>query len=193
MLVNNAGLGGDSKAVEETTDESLREHMEANFLGCVHMMQLVLPTMRARETGAIVNVTSAHGRFTTGCHSVYCASKYALEAISEQIAQEVVRFGTTFSGQDSTMCHPSPSFLAMFWAPFMTSVSTGVGIKTIILEPGVIITPIFGKGDLPPDPATLSEEELEVSNAYAPTLTVARSQAIMKIYDRTFFSEIDCS
>ena len=70
VLVNNAGLGGDSKSVEESSDESYREHMEANFIGCVHMAQLVLPTMRARQTGAIVNVTSTHGRWTTGCHSV---------------------------------------------------------------------------------------------------------------------------
>jgi NAD(P)-dependent dehydrogenase (short-subunit alcohol dehydrogenase family) len=93
VLVNNAGLGGDAKAVEEAADASWREHLEANFLGAVHMAQLVLPGMRDRGSGTIVNVTSTHGRWTAGCHAVYCASKYALEAISEQLAQEVIRFG----------------------------------------------------------------------------------------------------
>lgn len=137
LLVNNAGLGGDSNSVEEGTAKAFRDVFEANFLGAVHLTQLLLPSMRARKSGCIVNLSSTHGRWTTGCHSVYCASKYALEAISEQLAQEVVRFG----------------------------------VRVVLLLPGVIITPIFGRSSS--STAKLDDEEeiqrrQELSAAYAP-------------------------
>ncbi len=96
ILVNNAGIGiGGS--IEETTEKDLRDTMETNFFGAWRMMQLVLPGMRVQGGGHIVNVTSVAGRFVMGFHGPYAASKFALEAASEALAQEAFRYNVRVS------------------------------------------------------------------------------------------------
>lgn len=96
ILVNNAGIGiGGS--VEETTEKDLRDIMETNFFGAWRMMQLVLPGMRIRGGGHIVNVTSVAGRFVMAFQGPYASSKHALEAASEALAQEVFRYNVRVS------------------------------------------------------------------------------------------------
>lgn len=91
-VVNNAGfaLAG---AVEETTDEQAREIFETNVLGPARICRLVLPGMRERGAGRIVNVSSIAGRVTSPLLGWYCASKHALEALSDALRQEVAGFG----------------------------------------------------------------------------------------------------
>ena len=96
ILVNNAGIGVGG-AVEETTEKDLRNTMETNFFGAWRMMQLVLPGMRAQSGGHIVNVTSVAARFVMGFHGPYSASKCALEAASEALAQEAFRYNVRVS------------------------------------------------------------------------------------------------
>ena len=91
ILVNNAGISGGGP-VEELPQDVLRRTFETNFFGAMRMMQLVLPTMRRARTGAIVNVTSVLARWISAQGSAYCASKAALTAASEAVAQEVKRF-----------------------------------------------------------------------------------------------------
>lgn len=91
VLVNNAGVGM-AGAVEYVPLERVRETFETNFYGAVRMMQAVLPAMRARRSGTIVNVTSIMGRLTLGCHAFYSASKFALAAVSESLAIEMSPF-----------------------------------------------------------------------------------------------------
>jgi NAD(P)-dependent dehydrogenase (short-subunit alcohol dehydrogenase family) len=119
VLINNAGVGGGS-AFEETSDDVWRALMETNFHGAVRMTRAVLPGMRARQSGAIVQVTSAGGRIAWPLTGAYAASKFALEAASESLAQEVRRFG----------------------------------IRVVIVEPGVVLTPIFLKIQREPDLAS---------------------------------------
>jgi NAD(P)-dependent dehydrogenase (short-subunit alcohol dehydrogenase family) len=92
VLVNNAGIGG-SGPVEEAPIDLFRRVYETNVLGAVRCTQAVLPSMRARRSGAIVNVTSIAGRIALAAHGPYAASKFALEAVSEALAQEVAGFG----------------------------------------------------------------------------------------------------
>eukprot|EP00729_Bicosta_minor_P021815 gene21815-20651_t len=92
-LVNNAGLGASLIPTEEMAEESFRAVMEVNYFGVLRLMKLVLPEMRVRRHGCIVNVSSVAGKIATICQGGYCASKFAVEALSESCAQEVSQFG----------------------------------------------------------------------------------------------------
>ncbi len=117
VLVNNAGVGL-SGAVEMVPLERVRQMFETNFFGAVRMMQAVLPSMRDRRNGTVVNVSSMMGHVTLGCHGFYSATKFALAAVSESLAIEM----------------------------------KPLGVKVAIIEPGVILTPIWNKAEaLMPD------------------------------------------
>jgi len=92
VLVNNAGVGT-MGSVEETTLSDFRSTMETNFFGALRCIQAVLPGMRHQGRGCIVNVTSVAGRIAIAPQGPYCSSKWALEALSECLAQEVKSFG----------------------------------------------------------------------------------------------------
>ena len=91
-LVNNAGIGGNG-VVEEATPERLAEVFDVDVIGAVRCAQAVLPHMRDRGSGTIVNVTSVAGRIGAIAQAPYVAAKWALEGLSEQLAQEVAPFG----------------------------------------------------------------------------------------------------
>jgi NAD(P)-dependent dehydrogenase (short-subunit alcohol dehydrogenase family) len=116
VLVNNAGLGGSGGVVEEVGLDVFRAIMETNYFGALRCIKAVLPSMRERESGCIVNVTSQAGLIAMPSMAPYCASKFALEAASESLAVEV--------------------------APF--------GIRVSLIEPGMILTPIWTKVDVTP-------------------------------------------
>jgi NAD(P)-dependent dehydrogenase (short-subunit alcohol dehydrogenase family) len=112
VLVNNAGVGL-AGAIEMVPMERVRAMFETNFFGAARMMQAVLPSMRVRRHGTVVNVTSVMGHATLGCHGFYAATKFALAALSESLAMEIKPFG----------------------------------VKVAIIEPGVILTPIWEKAE----------------------------------------------
>lgn len=92
LLVNNAGIGGASP-LELTPEDEHRQMFETNYFGAVRCIQAVLPSMRERGSGCIVNVTSAVGLLATPNQIAYSASKWALECLGEALAHEVYRFG----------------------------------------------------------------------------------------------------
>jgi NAD(P)-dependent dehydrogenase (short-subunit alcohol dehydrogenase family) len=92
VLVNNAGYGHEG-VLEESSMEDLQRQFAANVFGPVAMTKAVLPGMRARRRGHIVNVTSMGGFITLPGISFYCGSKFALEGISEALGKEVAGFG----------------------------------------------------------------------------------------------------
>jgi NAD(P)-dependent dehydrogenase (short-subunit alcohol dehydrogenase family) len=92
VLVNNAGIG-ELRVIEHTTDEDARLIFDTNVFGPLRLIRAVLPGMRERRSGTIVNVSSVAGRIGAFAQTLYCGSKHALEAISEGLAIEVREFG----------------------------------------------------------------------------------------------------
>ena len=132
VLVNNAGIER-SGTVEELPLAEFRAVMETNYFGVIRCIQAVLPSMRQRRTGCIINVSSVAGNISNTPLSSYAASKFALEGLSEALAQEVKQFGirvalvkpgiidTAMARRISTTVRPSPylgqdRFAALFRA-----------------------------------------------------------------------------
>ena len=92
VLVNNAGLSS-SSPIETYPEDEHRAMFEANYWGPVKLTQAVLPSMCAHGRGAIVNISSLVGRLAWANQGAYCASKFAMEAFSEALAQEVAPLG----------------------------------------------------------------------------------------------------
>jgi NAD(P)-dependent dehydrogenase (short-subunit alcohol dehydrogenase family) len=90
VLVNNAGYGHEG-IVEESPLAELRRQFDVNVFGAVAMMKAVVPFMRARRRGHILNITSMGGHITMP--GIACGSKFALEGISEALGKEVAPFG----------------------------------------------------------------------------------------------------
>jgi len=92
VLVNNAGYGSYG-ALEDVPMTEAQAQLDVNVLGLARMAQLVLPGMRARRAGLIVNVSSMGGRFAAPLGAWYHASKHAVEAISDALRMELAPFG----------------------------------------------------------------------------------------------------
>jgi NADP-dependent 3-hydroxy acid dehydrogenase YdfG len=92
VLINNAGYS-QSGAVESVPVDEVRRQFETNVFGLIRMCQLVLPGMRERGSGTIVNIGSMGGRLTFPGGGIYHATKYAVEAISDALRFEVRGFG----------------------------------------------------------------------------------------------------
>ncbi len=87
-LVNNAGYA-QSGAVEDVSDEDVRRQLETNLVAPIRLARLVLPAMRERRHGRIVNISSVAGRLSTPLMGWYCASKHGLEAVTDALRMEV--------------------------------------------------------------------------------------------------------
>ena len=92
VLVNNAGIAPIS-AVEETAFGTFQAVMQTNYFGTLRCIQAVLPGMRQWRSGCIVNVSSVAGKIYSACFGAYCATKAAIEALSESLAGEVSQYG----------------------------------------------------------------------------------------------------
>jgi len=92
VLVNNAGVTGVGP-IETTTDGEWHAVFETNFFGPLRVIRAVLPGMRERQSGTIVNVSSAAGRLVAPVYGQYHSSKWALECATETLALEVKQFG----------------------------------------------------------------------------------------------------
>lgn len=118
-LVNNAGYG-EYGPVEEVPLDAVRRQFETNVFGLLRLTQLVLPGMRDRGSGRVVNVSSMGGRMTLPGGGVYHASKYAVEALTDAL-----RFETRGFGIGVSLVEPGPVHTA--FAEDATAVTVAVG------------------------------------------------------------------
>lgn len=92
VIVNNAGIERHGN-IEEMDLEVFKEVMETNYFGVIRCVQAVIPSMRENRNGCIINIASVAGKISNSPLAPYSASKFALEALSEALAQEVKPFG----------------------------------------------------------------------------------------------------
>jgi NAD(P)-dependent dehydrogenase (short-subunit alcohol dehydrogenase family) len=92
VLINNAGYGHEG-TLEESPLEDIRHQFDVNVFGAVAMIKAVLPSMRVRRSGHILNVTSMGGYITMPGIAYYCGSKFALEGVSDTLSKELKDFG----------------------------------------------------------------------------------------------------
>ncbi|MFC0517699.1 oxidoreductase [Mucilaginibacter angelicae] len=92
VLINNAGFGSYG-AIEDVPLSDARYQLEVNVFGAARLIQLVLPYMRKQHSGTIINVSSIGGKFASPLGGWYHSSKFALEAMSDSLRNEVKQFG----------------------------------------------------------------------------------------------------
>ncbi|HEY4198791.1 MAG TPA: oxidoreductase [Mucilaginibacter sp.] len=92
VLINNAGFGSYG-AIEDVSIADARYQLEVNVFGAARLIQLVLPHMRSQHSGTIINISSIGGKLAMGLGGWYHASKFALEALSDSLRNEVEQFG----------------------------------------------------------------------------------------------------
>ncbi len=92
VVVNNAGYGVFA-AVEEASEQQVRQSIETNLLGSIHVIRAALPRLRAQRAGRILQISSAGGQTTYPNFSYYHAAKWGIEGFCETVAQEVAPFG----------------------------------------------------------------------------------------------------
>jgi len=114
VLVNNAGYGA-LGALEAATEEQVKQQFDVNFFGLIAVTKAVLPGMRQQKSGIIINVSSVGGRVTLPFSSLYHATKFAVEGLTESMQYELNPFGihlkivepggykTEFAGRSMTL------------------------------------------------------------------------------------------
>jgi Short-chain alcohol dehydrogenase of unknown specificity len=160
VLVNNAGVGYFS-SIEEAVEEETRKMFEINFWGLMHMTNAVLPYMRSQRSGHIINISSIGGLASFPGVGYYNGSKYAVEGISESLAQELAPFHIRV-----TLIEPSN---------FRTDWSgrSAAKTKSTIKEYEELISPFINgenHGKEPGDPKKAAEAIINVAEAEEPPL-----------------------
>jgi len=89
LLINNAGVIHEPAPLTDIPLAEWRRLFETNVFGTVALLQAYVPAMNERASGVVVNLSSGWGRFGAGRQSPYCATKFAVEALSQSLAQEV--------------------------------------------------------------------------------------------------------
>ncbi|WP_326633167.1 SDR family NAD(P)-dependent oxidoreductase [Nonomuraea fuscirosea] len=182
VVVNNAGYGLFGM-VEELTEAELRAQMETNFFGTVWVTQAVLPVLRAQRSGRIMQVTSEGGVRAYPGIGGYHASKWAVEGLSESLAQEVASFGVHVTavepGPYATDFGAGTSMRATDRHPDYAAVHEATAKEWILGDPEATADAILAIADAenPPRRILLGHTLPEVEDIYAERLRVWREWA----------------
>jgi NAD(P)-dependent dehydrogenase (short-subunit alcohol dehydrogenase family) len=175
VLVNNAGYGHEGVLEESPLDE-LRKQFDANVFGAVAMIKAVLPGMRERRSGHIVNVTSMGGFITMPGISYYCGSKFALEGISEALAKEVAPLGVRVTAL-------APGQFRTDWAGrSMVRTARGIADYDAVMDP-IRAARQAKNGAQPGDPAKAAAALLTLVEAENPPVRLYLGDDALKLVD----------
>ena len=172
VLINNAGYGYLS-AVEEGDDAEVRALFDTNFFGAVDMIKAVLPGMRARGEGHIVNVSSMTGIVTNPPNTYYSCTKHALEALTEGLAKEVAPFGIKVSAIEPGAFQTDYITRSMHRAANIEDYDDVAQRKELIVA--------FGE-HLPGDPAKLAGAVLHLAGMEDPPLRLLLGQDVLNAF-----------
>jgi len=166
VLVNNAGyglLGG----VEEASAEEVKQQFDTNVFGLLHVTRAVLPTLRAQGSGHVINISSIGGYASHQGWGIYCATKFAVEALTEALHTELAPLGVR-----ATVVEPG-----FFRTDFLNAdsvVSTGNRIAQYADSVGLMRTMMAGANHKQPgDPAKLASAILKLADDANPPLRLA--------------------
>ncbi|RFB67332.1 MULTISPECIES: oxidoreductase [unclassified Herbaspirillum] len=166
VLVNNAGyglLGG----VEEASAEEVKRQFDTNVFGLLHVTRAVLPTLRAQGSGHVINISSIGGYASHQGWGIYCATKFAVEALTEALHTELAPLGVR-----ATVVEPG-----FFRTDFLNAdsvVSTSNRIAQYADSVGVMRTLMAGANHKQPgDPAKLATAILKLADDANPPLRLA--------------------
>ncbi|WHO40448.1 oxidoreductase [Sphingobium sp. AP49] len=175
VLVNNAGYGHEG-VLEESSIDDLQRQFAANVFGPVAMMKAVLPGMRERRRGHIVNVTSMGGFITMPGISFYCGSKFALEGISEALGKEVAPFGIHVTAL-------APGQFRTDWAGrSMDRTPRSIADYDMVMDP-VRAARQAKSGQQPGDPARAAQALLALLEAPAPPSRLFLGQDALRLVE----------
>ena len=171
VLVNNAGHGYLS-AVEEGEDAEVRQLFEVNYFGAVNMIKAVLPAMRARGSGHIINMSSMTGLVANPPNAYYSSTKFALEAITEALATEVRPLGIKVTAIE-------PGAFRTDWATrSMKESGTPIADYVDVAARKDLIKQFAGH--LPGDPKKVAEAVLMVTTLDEPPLRLLLGRDVLK-------------
>lgn len=177
VLANIAGRGS-LGAVEELAPDQLRAQMELNFFAAAELTREALPQMRRQGTGHILNLTSIGGLISIGGFGAYCASKFALEAWSEALADEVAPLGLKV-----TLVEPG-AFRTEFAGDANIRPETQLDAYRAVIAP--VEDFLYGQnGRQPGDPAKAAEAMIAVVNDPKPPRRLVLGADAYEVLDRT--------
>ncbi|OBK96181.1 short-chain dehydrogenase/reductase [Mycobacterium asiaticum] len=171
VLVNNAGHGYLS-AVEEGEDAEVRKLFDVNYFGAVDMIKAVLPGMRARGSGRIINMSSMTGLVANPPNAYYSSTKFALEAITEALATEVRPLGIKVTAIE-------PGAFRTDWATRSMKESSGPIADYADVAARKDLIKQFAD-HLPGDPRKVAEAVLMVSELEDPPLRLLLGRDVLK-------------
>jgi len=174
VLVNNAGYGY-MAAVEEGEDDEVRAMFDTNYFGVVDMIKAVLPGMRERGCGHIINISSMTGLVANPPNVYYSSTKFALEALSEGLSKEVAAFGIRVTAIEPGAFRTDWSTRSMKEAqrPIEAYADTVGARKTLIKVAG---------SKFPGDPRRVADAVVMVSELENPPLHLLLGHDVYKAY-----------
>ena len=162
VLVNNAGYGYVS-AVEEGDDADVRRMFDTNFFGAVDLIKAVLPDMRRRRDGLVLNISSMTGLVSNPANVYYSASKFALESLTEGLAKEVAPLGIRVAAVEPGLFRTDWSSRSMQESePSIADYADTIGVRRELIR--------NSSGGEPGDPRKVGEACVMLSRLESPPL-----------------------